>query len=85
MKFHFSTAFDSDYRSLPRRLQRALEKNLGMLLGNPKHPSLHVKKMEGFDGIFEARITKGYRFTFQKEDYGYLIRRAGPHDILRNP
>ena len=85
MKFHFATTFDSDYRSLPRRLQRALEKKLEILLGSPKHPSLHVKKMEGFDGIFEARFSKGYRFTFQKEGYGYLIRRAGPHDMLRNP
>lgn len=85
MKFRFAASFDSDYRRLPRRLQTALEKKLGILLVNSKHPSLRVKKMEGFLGIYEARFSKGYRFTFQKEDYGYFIRRAGTHDILRNP
>ncbi len=85
MELRFSASFGSDYRNLPHHLQVTLEKKLGMLLKNPRYPSLNVKKMEGFGYIFEARITKGYRFTFQKEKYGYLIRRAGPHDILRNP
>lgn len=85
MKFHFAASFDSDYRSLPRKLQTTLEKKLGMLLANSRHPSLRVKKMEGFDEIFEVRFSKGYRFTFQKKDYGYFIRRAGPHDILKRP
>ena len=85
MDFRFAAAFDLDYKHLPSRLQTALERKLGMLLANPKHPSLRVKKMEGFDGIFEARFSKGYRFTFQKEGYGYLIRRAGPPDVLKHP
>lgn len=85
MKLEFATSFEPDYRSLPRQLQATLEKKLGMLLVNSRHPSLRVKKMEGFAGIFEARFSKGYRFTFQKVEYGYFIRRAGSHDILRNP
>lgn len=85
MQLQFAASFEPDYRSLPRRLQTTLEKKLRMLLENPRHPSLRVKKMEGFDKIFEARFSKGYRFTFQKKDYGYFIRRAGPHNILRNP
>ena len=85
MDFRFAAAFDLDYKHLPSRLQTALERKLGMLLANPKHPSLRVKKMEGFEGVFEARFSKGYRFTFQKEVHGYFIRRAGSHDVLRNP
>lgn len=85
MKLEFAASFEPDYRRLSRRLQATLEKKLGMFLANAKHPSLRVKKMEGFDGIFEARFSKGYRFTFQRESYGYFIRRAGPHDILKNP
>ncbi len=41
--------------------------------------------MAGFDYIWEAKVTKGYRFTFQIEEQTYLIRRVGPHDILRSP
>lgn len=85
MKLEFSASFGWDYRRLSRRLQTILEKKLGMFLVNSKHPSLRMRKMEGFAGIYEARFSKGYRFTFQKEDYGYFIRRVGPHDILRNP
>lgn len=85
MELRFGSSFEPDYKTLPRHLQVVVEKKLGMLLENPKHPSLRVKKMEGFDYIFEARITKGYRFTFQKKGDIYFIRRVGPHDILRHP
>ena len=85
MKLRFAVSFEPDYQRLTRRLQTTLETKLGMLLENAKHPSLRVKKMEGFGAIYEARITKGYRFTFQKEESFYFIRRVGPHDILRNP
>ncbi len=73
MILRFAVTFDSDYKSLPRRLQMAVEKKLAMLLEDSKHPSLRVKKMEGFDAIFEARITRGYRFTFQRKRDIYFI------------
>lgn len=85
MEVRLTKSFVKDYRWLPKILQNLIDKKLLLLLENSRHPSLGVKKMAGFDYIWEARVTKGYRFTFQIEDQTYLIRRVGPHDILRNP
>ncbi len=41
--------------------------------------------MEGTHDIWEGRITKGYRFTFQVHQDSYLLRRIGTHDILTAP
>jgi len=35
--------------------------------------------------IWEGRITKSYRFTYQIEGDTYVLRRVGTHDILKNP
>ena len=39
---------------------------------------------EGRD-IWEARVTRGYRFTFAIEGDTYIFYRIGPHDIERRP
>jgi len=85
MELRFTVSFQKDYRNLSGGLQKVLDKKLSLFLENPRHPSLQVKKMDGFESIYEARFTKGHRFTFQKKEMTYLIRRAGPHDILRHP
>lgn len=83
MEIRYATSFGRDYKELPTDIRMLLEKKFTLLLNNMRHPSLRTKKMEGYGGIWEARITNGYRFTFQKEMYGYLLRRVGPHNILR--
>jgi len=53
---------------------------------NFRHPSLRIKKMQGFENRWEGSINMFYLFTFEiHEDY-YLFRRIGPHDdVLKNP
>ncbi|MBI2097751.1 MAG: hypothetical protein HYT46_02355 [Candidatus Vogelbacteria bacterium] len=85
MEVRLTRSFTKDYRRLPKRFQVLVDNKLLLLLENSKHPSLGIKKMAGFDYIWEARVTMGYRFTFQIEGQTYLIRRVGPHDILKNP
>lgn len=85
MKIRFTSTFHEDYFELPFKIRGALEKKFRLLVEDMRHPSLRVKKMEGYTGIWEARISKHYRFTFEIERETYLLRRAGPHDILRNP
>jgi mRNA-degrading endonuclease RelE of RelBE toxin-antitoxin system len=91
MKPVFTLPFIRDYRRLPPRIQRRFDTALGLLLSDPRHPSLRAKKMEGqrdSEGrdIWEARVTQGYRFTFVIEGATYLLRRIGPHeDALRHP
>ncbi|MBU4299479.1 hypothetical protein KJ636_05570 [Patescibacteria group bacterium] len=50
------------------------------------HPSLRTKKVQGSKDIWEGRITKDIRFTFQMSGDTYIFRRIGKHDeVLRKP
>lgn len=83
--------FKNDFKRLPKHLQRRTEKALRLFAENVRHPSLRAKKMEGqldTEGreIWEARVTKAYRFTFQIRKDAYILRRVGPHEeVLRKP
>lgn len=77
--------FKKEFNRLPEQIQKRTLKQLELFLQNPHHPSLNTKKMEGYGDIWEARITRGYRFTFKIEKVNYELRRIGTHDILDNP
>lgn len=85
MKLVFTRTFLKDYRALSPVLQNAADKQFKLLIENPHHRSLHVKKMQDPRDIWEGRITKGYRFTFQLEGELCVLRRLGTHDVLRKP
>ena len=87
MKIVFTKPFVEDYRSLPHNIQLQVDKSLFLLSENPKHPSLKIKKVQGVTGkIFEGRVSRDYRFTFQIEKDIYLLRRVGPHNrALKKP
>ena len=71
-------------------MKRSAEKALRLFAGNPRHRSLRTKKMggqrdpEGRD-IWEARVSRGYRFTFVFDGDTVILYRVGPHDIERRP
>ncbi|HDO23696.1 MAG TPA: hypothetical protein ENG99_00570 [bacterium] len=85
MRLFFTKSFERDYKKLPTKIQKQLDKQLTFLLTNSKYPSLRIKKMEGYFDILEGRISKNYRFTFQIKKEAYYIHRAGTHKILNNP
>ena len=85
MKLYRTKKFEADFHTLPEQIKIRLQKQLALLIQDWRYPSLQVKKMKGWRDIFEARITDGYRFTFQISNDGILLRRTGPHDVLKNP
>ncbi len=85
MRLDRTERFKRDFRALPERIQRRAEKQLALFLQNPSHPSLRIKKMQGSHNIWEGRITKSYRFTFQIRQDACLLRRIGTHDVFGNP
>lgn len=85
MRIQRTERFKRDFQALPEPIQRRAEKQLALFLQNPRHPSLGVKKMEGFQNIWEGRITQSYRFTFQIREGACVLRRIGTHDILSTP
>jgi mRNA-degrading endonuclease RelE of RelBE toxin-antitoxin system len=85
MKLSFTHSFIRDYQALPGNLQKMVDDKLALLNSNPRHPSLCLKKMQDPRNIWEGRITKGYRFTFQWQGDSCILRRLGSHDILKTP
>ena len=82
MNFDRTEQFKKNYQKLPQRIQRLTDEKLGFLLENFRHPSLRVKKYKGEKGVWEARITRNYRFTFHIKGDTYVLRKIGTHDIL---
>ena len=85
MEVKSTPKFVHDYKNLPPLLRKRTDEKLKLLLENPRHPSLGLKKMKGFPDIWEARVTKNYRFTFQIQGDFYILRKVGAHDILVRP
>jgi mRNA-degrading endonuclease RelE of RelBE toxin-antitoxin system len=83
--FRRAPAFIKDFARLPRPIQDAFWKQLELLMRNPHHPSLNVKKMKGAGEIWRANVTDGYRFTFEIAGDHCLLRRVGTHDVMRTP
>ena len=84
MKLLFTRTFIKCYRKLPKRIQSATDKQLELLLSDPEHPSLNIKKMKDPRKIWEGHVTESYRFTFQIQEDIYILRKVGAHDILKN-
>jgi len=85
MKIVRTDSFKMDYKKLPYHIQKAFEKKIRLFMEDIHHPSLRVKKLEGHENRWEASITMFYRFTFEIREGYYLLRRIGPHDILKKP
>ncbi|MBI5747817.1 MAG: hypothetical protein HZA00_01740 [Nitrospinae bacterium] len=85
MKIARTDSFKKDFKNLPYHIQKIFEKKIKLFLENISHPSLRVKKLQGYENRWEASITMFYRFTFEIHKDYYLLRRIGPHDILRTP
>ena len=76
-------SFEQDYIRLPEQVQALVEKAIRLLGENPRHPSLRVRKMKGTEEIWEGRVTRSYRITFNLERNVIILRRVGTHDILK--
>ena len=86
MRLIFPKNYIKDYNKLPQHLQKAICKQLKFLLADPWHPSSGTKKIKGFIGIFEGRVSKSCRFTFCIDGDYLILRRIGDHDkALKKP
>ncbi len=86
MEVLFTEQFEQAYERLTSAEKRSVRKALTLLSDNPKHPSLHAKKMEGRKNIWEACPSKRLRMTFEMAGEIILMRNVGEHDkVLKRP
>ena len=76
--------FKREFRKLPEHIRKQAIRKLKLLVMNPRHPSLRVKKIRGevrgYRDVFEGSITKDYRFLFRVEEGSYILLTCGTHD-----
>ncbi len=72
--------FKRAYKKLDPQKRRAVQKALGLMATDIRHPSLQVKKMQGAGGIWEARASISLRLTFEMHSDAVLLRNVGEHD-----
>ncbi len=79
--------FRKTYTSLPSNAQKKILKAIRLLAENPRYPSLQTKPIQGAPGIYEARIDRAYRMTYERLPNDVLLLRVvGKHDeALKNP
>ncbi len=69
MKHFANPSFWECYRKLPSDIQELADKNFKLLKTNPRHPSLHLKKVRNY---WSARVGIKYR-TLAVEVERYLV------------
>lgn len=79
MTFRFTDKALRDYNALSSVLQARVDKQLGLLLENLRHPSLRAKKYDEKRDIWQGRVNQAYRFYFQILGDTYEILTIIPH------
>jgi len=79
MKVLFSDLFTRNFRIAPEQVQKAFGKQLGNLLRDFRHPSLHTKKYDEARNVWQARVNENWRFYFTIEEETYHITNITPH------
>ena len=61
MRSRTTRRFREAFQSLPPQVQRQARRAFVAFLTNPKHPSLHFKKVHTTEPIYSVRVGTGYR------------------------
>ncbi len=79
MKFDYSARFLRSLEDAPLPIQKAFYKQAQFLLQNLRHPSLHAKKYDEAMNVWQARVTRDWRFYFSIEGDTYRLHDITPH------
>jgi mRNA-degrading endonuclease RelE of RelBE toxin-antitoxin system len=79
MRHRFSKRFAREYAEAPLEIQRTFDRKLDLLLQDLRHPSLRAKKYDEAKDIWQARVTRAWRFYFQIHGDTYVVLSVRPH------
>ena len=85
MTVTYTNDFKKHLSRLPSVTQRAFELQQRKFVTNPRHPSLHTKKLKDLDGVYSFRVGRSYRalFFFQVNDHVVFFAIGHRKDIYR--
>ncbi|WP_430699206.1 hypothetical protein [Mesorhizobium humile] len=76
MRHRATASFWTKYNSLPKAVRRIADKNFTLMKTNPRHPSLHFKKV---GELWSARIDDNYRALALESGDGFDWIWIGTH------
>ena len=79
MVARFAGKAANDYADAPADVRKAFKKQLGLLLADLRHPSLHAKKYSEAEDVWQARVNRNWRFYFTIQGDAYEIITIIPH------
>lgn len=86
MRYLATRRFERAFSDLTDEDADLVRKTLRLPAENPRHPSLHAKKIQGTGDIWEARAGLAIRLTYEQRSDLILLRNVGPHDeTLKKP
>ena len=79
--------FKNAYVELPEQIKKKVQKAIQLLAKDPRHPSLQTKPIQEAKGIYESRVDRNYRMTYERLPGDVLRMRAvGTHnEALKKP
>lgn len=83
MLLTYTEPFKRSYKKLPKFVQKKADRILLLLGRDLRHPSIRAKKIQGAGDIWEGRIDKFHRFTFEMKGDEIILRSIGSHDITK--
>lgn len=72
--------FAKAYARLFPDIQKKADKALRMLDADFRHPSLRARPIEGTKGLYEARVDRKHRMTYERQGDRLVMRNIGEHD-----
>jgi mRNA-degrading endonuclease RelE of RelBE toxin-antitoxin system len=73
MKVRLTEEAVRQFNKLPTNLQKKARKQFIFLLDDFRHPSLSIKKYQGFENLWQGRIDKSYLFYFHIIEPDYIF------------
>jgi mRNA-degrading endonuclease RelE of RelBE toxin-antitoxin system len=80
MKIAITVRFEKAWTELTQDEKDLTRKALKNLTTDLHYPALRVKKMEGVEHLWEARVSRSIRMTFQISRVTITLRNIGRHD-----
>ena len=79
MRIRYHESFKDDLPNLSDITKKKLKKQIRYLSSNIQHPSLHAKKFDESQDIWQARVDKNFRFYFSIDGDAYVLLEVKRH------
>jgi len=80
VKITRTARFKKAWKGLNKEEKDLARKALRNLATDLRYPALRVRKMQGVEHVWEARVSRSLRMTFQIEGDTIILRNIGRHD-----